>query len=619
MITLYKGDDTGGQLGKNVKIMFHCDDAVDMDDVVVKFDLLGIIKREFTDVHDGDILDIFISHAESRKFPLGVIFAKMWGEDASGKLRTFANRIPFRVTLNLFAVYGSDGTDSQDIHVYSSVDWDSIANKPTVYPSSVEEVEGLQDALDEINGKIPEEASANNQLADKEWVDQEIDRVAAYYITSDAQGNPFQTRAALLNAETYYSGGSPRTPTRNDYAIVLADESHDNTEWRYIYSENDQGVGVWEAQYPVEGAIVADDDVTKTSTNPVKSSGIWSAIWGALTAIPEGFTSLYDWVMSQLAGKRYEWDFSANTWVAQNPDDSTSVLAYDENQDIWFGRYDLKYHGNNIWVLSSADFDLTTNAPSDARNLTFANGSNTYKLTRASRIALDSEVAAALSLAESAEGDASIAAGIATRAASNIREHAADTTIHVTASEKATWNGKQNALTAQQLDNIAAVPGKANRAANPTAGNLAALDAQGNPTDSTIPAANVAVKSAIPYTLVTKTISNNAVTLDDRASNAVTISTTLSPNTLTINFPTAPTGKLRDFAMRLNIAAGVTAPEIAWPQGVMLENNDGEVPEIADGGTDGSSTILYFSETENNGTIAKFLVKSETLAAITQA
>lgn len=207
--------------------------------------------------------------------------------------------------------------------------------------------------------------------------------------------------------------------------------------------------------------------------------------------------------------------------------------------------------------------------------------------------------------------------------------------------------------------------GKANRAANPTAGNLAALDASGNPTDSGIKASDkLDSTSAAPafstsstyavgdhvtyngklykcttattggtwdaskwtadmasnyfqYALVTKTIDNGAVSLDDRASNAVTVSATLSPNTLTINFPTAPTGKLRDFAMRLNIAAGVTAPEIAWPQGVTLENNGGEVPEIADGGTGGSSTILYFSESENNGTTAKFTVKGETLVAIT--
>lgn len=46
-----------------------------------------------------------------------------------------------------------------------------------------------------------------------------------------------------------------------------------------------------------------DDSVTKQSANGVKSSGIWSAVWGALAALPSGFTSLYDWCVSQLDGK----------------------------------------------------------------------------------------------------------------------------------------------------------------------------------------------------------------------------------------------------------------------------------------------------------------------------
>lgn len=134
--------------------------------------------------------------------------------------------------------------------------------------------------------------------------DEAIDRIAAYYITYNAAGVAFPTRAALLNAQTYYSGGVARTPTRNDYAVVLADESHDGAEWRYIYAVADgQTTGQWEAQYPVEGVITFDDSVTRTSTNGVKSSGIWAAIWGALTALPTGFVSLYDWVVNQLAGK----------------------------------------------------------------------------------------------------------------------------------------------------------------------------------------------------------------------------------------------------------------------------------------------------------------------------
>ena len=51
------------------------------------------------------------------------------------------------------------------------------------------------------------------------------------------------------------------------------------------------------------GSGTVDDTVTRTSANPVKSSGIWGAIWGALTALPTGFTAIYDWVVAQLAGK----------------------------------------------------------------------------------------------------------------------------------------------------------------------------------------------------------------------------------------------------------------------------------------------------------------------------
>lgn len=153
MITLYKGDDTGGQLGKDLKIHFHCDDKVDMTGVKVYFDLLGIIKEEFTNVVDGSTLSFFVSHIQSRKLPLGILFAKMWGEDSAQKIRTFSNRIPIRITNDLRAVYGSDGLDSQDIHVYSSVAWQSIANKPEYFPTKVTLVEGLEEELEKA-GKV---------------------------------------------------------------------------------------------------------------------------------------------------------------------------------------------------------------------------------------------------------------------------------------------------------------------------------------------------------------------------------------------------------------------------------------------------------------------------------
>ena len=197
-----------------------------------------------------------------------------------------------------------------------------------------------------------------------------------------------------------------------------------------------------------------------------------------------------------------------------------------------------------------------------------------------------------------------------------------------TAAHTGAWTGTDVsavdiiAMLAGKLDKVNPNSGYASISWNLATGSLEFITPNGESVHFPVSAYDgtyFATKTDLPHILTTKTINNGTVSLDDRASNAVTISTTLSPNTLTINFPTATSGKVRDFAMRLNIAAGVTAPEIAWPQGVTLENDGGEVPEIADGGTGGSSTILYFSETENDGTTAKFLVKGETLTAIARA
>ena len=61
------------------------------------------------------------------------------------------------------------------------------------------------------------------------------------------------------------------------------------------------------------GGGIVDDTVTRTSSNAVKSSGIWSAIWGALTALPTGFTALYDWIVAQLGGKADKSEMSVTT------------------------------------------------------------------------------------------------------------------------------------------------------------------------------------------------------------------------------------------------------------------------------------------------------------------
>ena len=50
--------------------------------------------------------------------------------------------------------------------------------------------------------------------------------ILSSYITSDVEGNPFPTKASLLNAEAWYDNGQSVLPKKNDYAIVIADETH---------------------------------------------------------------------------------------------------------------------------------------------------------------------------------------------------------------------------------------------------------------------------------------------------------------------------------------------------------------------------------------------------------
>ena len=264
MITLYRGDDTGGQLGKNVKIAFHCDDAVDMEGVTVRFNLLNVITKEWTNVHDGDILEMFVTHEQSGKLPLGFLFGKIWGEDSSGKVRTFANRLPIIVTHDLRKVYGSDGLDSQDIHVYSSVDWDAIANKPTLFPSKIELVDGLTEALDgmvkSINGKTADAAGAVTLTLDSfANKDGEIQVKQTLMVSRDG-GQTFNAVATLVDVwNEIDSHNSSATAHANLMAAIANTYARKSTT--YTKTEVDDKINQFAAHY-----LTADADGSAFAT-----------------------------------------------------------------------------------------------------------------------------------------------------------------------------------------------------------------------------------------------------------------------------------------------------------------------------------------------------------------
>lgn len=140
-------------------------------------------------------------------------------------------------------------------------------------------ITNLSNSVTAIQNVIPTAATANNKLTDKNYVDDSINSVTAYYITKNAAGDAFATKAELNSATTFYSGGQVRIPTRNDYCIVEADESKrdpitgEDPTTRYIYNNG------WEFQYIVNKTALTADQLAAlnsgvTAADVTKLSGI---------------------------------------------------------------------------------------------------------------------------------------------------------------------------------------------------------------------------------------------------------------------------------------------------------------------------------------------------------
>ena len=126
MLTVFKGDDTGGALGKRVAITVVSE--LPIEESTILFSFCGVV-REFTNVHSGDEIEVFFSHNDTRTMPVGVGRATLRARDASGKIRTLTNSLPIKVTTNLSECYGADAA-STTVTIRAMVTWEGISGKP---------------------------------------------------------------------------------------------------------------------------------------------------------------------------------------------------------------------------------------------------------------------------------------------------------------------------------------------------------------------------------------------------------------------------------------------------------------------------------------------------------
>ena len=132
-----------------------------------------------------------------------------------------------------------------------------------------------QEQVDGIEEKIPASATSENQLADKAFVNSSINNYAAFYLTKNANGDAFQTYEELTSATKFWNAGVEKTPTKNDYLVVLQDETKTTAlgvdpTTRYTY-QGEWPTGQFEFQYIVNNTALTQAQVDAINSGITKS------------------------------------------------------------------------------------------------------------------------------------------------------------------------------------------------------------------------------------------------------------------------------------------------------------------------------------------------------------
>lgn len=215
-------------------------------------------------------------------------------------------------------------TESQLAAVNSGIDSAKVAQ----INANSENISSLDTSLDGVEEKIPAQATAENQLADKAFVNSSVQTATANFRGNWANFTAVPTDVAQYPAD--YAG--QKTPTTNDYLVVQDASDFPVAEgepalagtWRFKYSGEWSVYGKtgWHPEYQVnetpltaeqlaalnsgitagavtklnnlpssaeleaeldekEDKLTFDATPTENSTNPVTSGGVFSALTGA--------------------------------------------------------------------------------------------------------------------------------------------------------------------------------------------------------------------------------------------------------------------------------------------------------------------------------------------------
>ena len=198
----------------------------------------------------------------------------------------------------------------------------------------------------------------------KAFVNSSINALAAYYITKNAAGDPFATHAELAASTTVYSGGAVRVPTRNDYCIVLADETNgggDSTRYTYNSDSTTYSASNWAFQY------VFNKQFTQAQVDAM-NSGITSAKVGT-----------YDGYTTTLANTLIVGPANNSTSNAANTTTNSIYLNLTQGSDVVTGSSHNIVGSNGTTVACDSAGKITIDSPAlGTTHTTAAYGDHTH-------------------------------------------------------------------------------------------------------------------------------------------------------------------------------------------------------------------------------------------------
>ena len=118
----------------------------------------------------------------------------------------------------------------------------------------------VQLQFDTITQLLPDKATVDNKLADKQYVKNYVYDTAGFFLSKDAHNTPFKSMAELLNTHTFYDNGKIKRISEHDYTVVTSDETRNNSVSLYAWIRDEiYNEGHWVFQYKISNSY---DDLT---------------------------------------------------------------------------------------------------------------------------------------------------------------------------------------------------------------------------------------------------------------------------------------------------------------------------------------------------------------------